>query len=379
MKIIWCSMVLLMLFKAEAQSSASAIADSLYLTGNYTTAINEYAKVGNAKASLQIARAYNAIGNYDKSIAQYEAVLNSSPDLQIARFELGKLYLKSNEFDEARKLFATLVATSKNNPEYHYYLGEAFRELGQSASSLVSYKNAVKEDNTHLRSLFQLGKYFTIKQQRDQALEYIDKGLEFYGNDVSLVNLKALVYFNDFQYKNAIPWFEKVLELGERKEYVYEKLAYSYYKDWEFDKARDTYLELLKINDENSDTYFGLAEVYQKNKKLDSAVVYIKKGMEIKKPIFAKGYNALAGLARERGDMNKAFMYYEKAHDEQPEEPRYYYQICTLYDQLNEDLKKKLEYYENFMKKYGKEERYISDMVSRRISELKEQIHFSKE
>ena len=81
-----------MLFKAEAQSSASVIADSLYLTGNYTTAINEYTKVGDAKASLQIARAYNAIGNYDKSIAQYEAVLSSSPDLQIARFELGKLY-----------------------------------------------------------------------------------------------------------------------------------------------------------------------------------------------------------------------------------------------------------------------------------------------
>ena len=101
--------------------------------------------------------------------------------------------------------------------------------------------------------------------------------------------------------------------------------------------------------------------------------------MEIKKPIFAKGYNALAELAREREDMNTAFKYYKKAHEEQPNEPIYYYQICTLYDQLNEDAEKKLEYYENFIKRYGKDERYLSDMVSRRISELKQQIHFAKE
>lgn len=362
-----------------AQSSASTIADSLYATGNYTLAINEYSKSGNVSASLQIARSYNSIGNYDKAIAQYENLILQHPELQIASFELGKLYLKSNEHDEARKLFSRLATEGSGNPEYQYYLGEAYRELGQPASGLIAYKNAVQIDSTHLRSLFQLGKYFTIKQQRDQALEYIDKGLEFYNNDVSLVNLKALVYFNDYQYGKAISWFEKVLELGEHKEYIYEKLAYCYYKNWDFDKAKDTYQELLKLNDENSDTYFGLAEVYRKNKELDSAEVYIKKAMEIKKPIFAKGYSALAGLARERSDLKTALSYYKKSHEEEPGEPRHYYHICTLYDQLAEDPKEKLNYYENFIKFYGGKQPYISDMVSKRISELRQEIHFAQE
>ncbi|MGB3151489.1 MAG: tetratricopeptide repeat protein [Maribacter sp.] len=379
MKRIVFYLTLLVVFEAEAQLSVSVVADSLYAMGNYSKAINFYSKEGSANASLQIARSYNAIGNYEKAIVQYEAVVQENPNLQIASFELGKLLFKVKDFNEARKLFSKLVSNESGNPEYHYYLGEAFRELGQPVSSLVAFKNAVQIDSTHLRSLFQLGKYFTIKQERDNALRYVDTGLRFYENDVSLINLKALILYNDGQYEKAIPLFERVLELGERKEYVYEKLGYSYYKNWEFDKAKEAYQQVVAINDDNSDAYFSLAEVYRKNRELDSAAVYIKQGMAIKRPIFAKGYNALAGLAREKGDLKTALAFYEKAHGEEPQAPRHYYQICTLYDQLGEDAKKKLEYYEGFLQKYGSKQPYISDIVARRISELKEQIHFSKE
>ncbi|MGC1516065.1 MAG: hypothetical protein WA810_10860 [Maribacter sp.] len=51
-----------------AQIPSAALADSLFALGNYTKAINEYAKIGDAAAGLQIARCYNVIGNYDKAI-----------------------------------------------------------------------------------------------------------------------------------------------------------------------------------------------------------------------------------------------------------------------------------------------------------------------
>jgi len=375
MKKIYMLLVIIV-FKAEAQSSALGIADSLYATGNYLKAINVYATIGGMSPSLQIARSYKAIGNYEKAIAQYENLVKENPDLQIASFELGKLFFKVKDFNEARKLFSKLVSINGQNPEYYYYLGETFRELEQSASSLVAYKNAVQIDSTHLRSLFQLGKYFTIKQERDNALRYVDTGLRFYENDISLINLKALIYYNDGQYEKAIPWLERVLELGERKEYVYEKLGHCYFKNWDFEKAKNTYQTLISINDTNSETYFSLAEVYRKNKQLDSAEVFIKKAMDVKRPIFAQGYSSLAGFAQERNNLKTALEYYKLAHKEMPTEPRHYFQICTVYDRLAENANKKLEYYENFIKLYGREQPYLSQMVAKRVSELKEQIHF---
>lgn len=219
-------------FKAEAQSSALAIADSLYATGNYTNAINYYAKEGSQKDNIQIARAYNAVGNYDKAIIQYENVVIKDAGIQIARFELGKLYLKTKQFEKARELFADLVAKDQSNPKYFYYRGEAFKNLNQFASSIIAYKKAIRIDSTHLRSLFQLGKYFVIKQERNEALLYIDKGLEFYESDISLINLKALALYNNNEYEKSIPFFERLIALGEEKKHIYTKLANAYFKEW---------------------------------------------------------------------------------------------------------------------------------------------------
>ncbi|MGB7395444.1 MAG: tetratricopeptide repeat protein [Pricia sp.] len=132
-------MIFLFNLAVEAQNTAEEIPDSLYATGNYTKAINYYAEAGGEKASLQIARSYSAIGNWDKAIVQYQDVIERRPDWQIAGFELGKLLLKSKQYDKARKRFSRLAAADDYNPEYHYYLGELFQELDQPASSLTSY------------------------------------------------------------------------------------------------------------------------------------------------------------------------------------------------------------------------------------------------
>lgn len=364
--------------KAEAQSSAIEIADSLYATGNYTKAINFYAEAGDENSGLQIARAYNARGNFEKAIVQYQSVVEQHPGWQIANFELGKLLLKAKEYDEARKLFSQLTGPGNDNPEYQYYLGETFQELDQPASALTAYKKAVKLDSTHLRSLFRLGKYFTIKLEPDQALKYVDKGLRFYENDVSLINLKALIYYNDDQYKTAVPWFERLLELGETKPYVYEKLAYCYYKNWEFEKAKKTYRTLIGIDDKNSDSYFGMAAALQNNKQLDSAEIYINKAMDVQRPVFAEGYSSLASLARERKDLRSALAYYKLAHKEAPFDEIIYFNICTVADQLYKDPKTKLAYYENFLKKFGENRPYASKIAAKRVEELKEEIHFAK-
>jgi len=367
--------ILLATFNLHAQSPA--VADSLYATGNYTEAINAYAALGTVNANLQIARSYNTIGNYEKAIAQYEALASKETGLQIARFELGKLYLKTKQYNDARKLFTGLVSDNKANPEYFYYQGEAFRALEQEASSLVAYKKAVGLDSTHLRSLFRLGKYFVVQQMPSDALTYINKGLEFYADDVALINLKGLAYFNNNEYVKAIPSFERLLELGEQKEHIYLKLAYCYYKEWEFDKARDTYTELLELDDSLSDAYNGLGSVYMKAKQLDSAEINFKTAIEVQDPILNMEYSALASIAREREDLKTALEYYKIAYEEDPSNVMSYYQVCTVADQYYKDPKVRLQYYENFQEKFKKKHPYFSETVQKRIRELKEEIHFS--
>ena len=362
--------------KADGQIANSKVADSLYATGNYIKAINHYAEDGSITSTLQIARAYNAIGNYEKAIAQYQNVLSKETTLQIAKFELGKLFLKTKDFKNAKSLFLELTKVANDNPEYHYYLGETFREQKNVEKSIVSYKNATATDSTHLRSLFQLGKYYVGQREKDSALTFIDRGLRFYENDVALINLKALTYFNNAEYVKAIFYFEKLIELGEHKEYIYEKLAYCYFKDWEFEKAKINYKKVLELNDENSEAYFNLGHVFWKDKQIDSAQYYIQESIAVQKPFLLHEYVSLAGIARNKGDMKKALKYYKLAHQEDPNDALVYHNVCTVADQYYKDPKIKLTYYEKFDESFGDKNDYMSKMVKKRISELKEEIHY---
>ena len=149
----------MLIAKVEAQSSALTLADSLYSIGNYSKAINEYSKVGGLSAALQIARSYNATGNYEKAITQYKYVVEEDVKNQLAQFELGKLLLKVNRFEEAKSVFTNLSNLNTTNPEFLFYLGEVNRHLNATDASLKQYKKAIRLDSTHLRSLFQLAKH----------------------------------------------------------------------------------------------------------------------------------------------------------------------------------------------------------------------------
>lgn len=369
---------MLILNKAGAQTSALSVADSLYALGNYSAAINAYAKQGNLKSSLQIARAYETIGNYTKAVVQYRATLNKNPELDIARYEMGKLLLKIKQYQAALEAFTTLVAKKEGNPEYFYYLGRVQESISNTNEANNNFRQAIRLDSTHLRSIYSLGKFFVLNQEKDSVLKYVDKGLEFYEEDVSLINLKALAFFNNGQFSQALPHFERLLELGEEKPFVYKKLAHCYLMNLETEKAYLTYRQLLKFQDFEADAYSGFAEVFLKEQQLDSAQFYIKKSIKERRVVFDKEYRDLGRIARLKGKTKQALDHYRKSWEENKSNQFVYYQVCTLADEYYKDPETKLSYYEKLLEQYPKLLPFIEERAKKRVSELKEEIHFAR-
>ncbi|SHJ35931.1 Tetratricopeptide repeat-containing protein [Arenibacter nanhaiticus] len=361
--------------KGNAQSVSMAVPDSLYATGNYTLAINEYAKKGSLNAQLQIARAYNAMGNYDKALLQYESLVQNNESLELATYELGRLYLKLKKYEKSKELFNQLIEKNKLNPEFYYYLGESLKALERFPESIIAYKNSIKIDSTHLRSLFQLGKYYVLQRERDSVVKYVDQGLRFYADDVSLINLKALAYYNDHLLWWAIPLFERLVKLGEDKEYIHEKMGLAYLSTGKFKESKESYFKLLQFDEDNPKALYGLGTAYWKLQERDSAKAYIKKSIEVQKVVLDKEYNALARLAMEQNDLKLAIKYYKKAYQEDPTAYLYKYEECLLTDQYYKDPKMSLQCYKAYQEKFGSQNDYFSEFVAKRLSEIKEEIH----
>ena len=363
---------------SKGQSSESSIADSLYLLGNYTEAINLYAKVGDENASLQIARAYNAIGNKEKAILQYQSILLKNSSNTLASFELGKLYDKTKNYEEAIGLFQSLTADSQN-PEFYYYLGKSLQSNLGYDEATAALKKAIELDKTHIKSIFLLGKYYIGIQEHSNAIEIVDLGLETAPNDVALINLKALANFNFENYELAASLFERLIELGEKKPFIYKKLGYSYANRWKYKEAKKAYRTLGSITNYEADGYLGLAQVFVKEKELDSAEVYYKKSIEERRYIFDEEYRSLGRIARLKGELKKSLDYYTKAWEEDKVNQFSYWQVCVLSDEYYKDPKIKLAHYEKLLSDYDNLMPFLRERAVKRVKELKEEIFFEAE
>lgn len=364
--------------KAVAQQTALSVGDSLYALGHYSKAINAYAKGGNDKAGLQIARAYGSMGNYDKAIRQYSALLEASPEMDIARFELGKLLFRTKELGPAREVFNSLAAKGHGNPEYPYYLGRTLELLGLRSGANGAFHRAIALDSTHLRSLYALAKHFSAAGEKDSVLRYVDQGLRVYGDDVSMIHLKAMAYFKNREFHRAAPLFERLLALGEDSPFILKNLAYSQFRNMDPQKAIDNYRRLMEFPEYLAAAYSGLGEVYFKEEQLDSAQYYINKSIAEQRVSFDREYADLGRIARLRGDTKLALDHYTRAWEENPDNPFLYLQLCQLADEYYKDPKVALRHYEKLLVLYPDVHPALGERAKFRIGELREEIHYGK-
>lgn len=374
---IFVSLVFMTHLMSKAQTNITK-ADSLYSLGNYASAINEYAKSDDAEAQHQIARAYNAMGNYNKSIVQYRSVIEKDSSNVLAKFELGKIYDKIKKYAGAIALFQKLTEKHQDNPEFFYYLGKAQRQKGDYKNGNQALIKAVELDSTHLRSIYLLGRHYVTAGEPGHAHEILDLGLRTAPDDVALINLKALAHFNNGYYKEAAQLFERLVELGEYKPFIFKKLGYAHFKDWEYEKAKEAYWELEKFLNMEPDAYFGLGEVFLKEKQLDSAEVYFKKSIEERRYIFDDEYSNLGRIARLKNNNKKALEYYTKAWKEDPTNQFSYWQVCITADEYYKDPQIKLNHYQKLLTDFEGLMPFLKERAQKRVLELKEELHYAK-
>src|SRR5690606_28921094 len=220
--------IALLTWSTQGQGILLKRADSLYVHGNYSKAIEAYKTYDPQDLVYEkMAKAYLALGNYDLALKNYDLALNAFPENALIKYDYAKLLSRSKKLNDAAMLLSELVYLDYRNPNYDYELGLVFEMQGDS-TAMNRFHSAFEIVTTYQKAIYKIARHFLANRHHDASLKYINTGLESYANNTELINLKALNYYWREDYKEASVWFEKLLSLGENSQFIHEKLSFCY-------------------------------------------------------------------------------------------------------------------------------------------------------
>ncbi|MBC3757045.1 tetratricopeptide repeat protein [Hyunsoonleella sp. SJ7] len=360
-----------MLVKTEAQTSVLNIADSLYLNGDFTKSITYYKAYDDPSEVFdKIAKAYMAIGNYDKALKHFESAIETNPDDVLTKYEFAKLLSKTKNFETASLLFKELITKHKDNPNYHYELGLVLEQLKDSLAQ-QSFHRAFALDSTHQKAIYKIAKHHLQKRQYAKVDMLVEKGLETYPNNVELLSLKAQNLFWQQEYRKAIPWFEKLIELGETSEFVYEKLSACHVKHFKYADALKYKLEVLKFNPDDAMTNYTIGAYYLELQDYEKAEDFLSKALLVLGRPLHNEYGKLTTALSYQKKYPEAIKAIKKAIREAPEIEWPHLRLALILEKYYADYNAKIDAFEAFRQKFP--ESRMATFVDGKIKALKEE------
>lgn len=209
------------------------------------------------RVAYALAQHYFHAGRFSDALPYYElagfANLDNNEVIQ-ARFELAYCYFSNSRFNEAEPLLASVRELGgKYYDAGNYYYGLLAYNRSNYNDALTSFKRIENKPEYSNIVPYYIAEiyYFTGNKKRalEDALRLINKkDRSFYHNELHL--LAAQVYFENKDYKKALPYFEYFYDNTERirKEDLYE-MAYCYYKTRDWQNAIDYFQQLGETRD----------------------------------------------------------------------------------------------------------------------------------
>jgi len=336
---------------------------------------DEYFKIGRSRDEyLELFKTFNEF-NPDprKSAIVYNRMGNSLAELKYLQ-EAIELQKRSVEYD-------------KTVPDYFYDLGLSYSELGDWDNTLTCCRQALQlkkkaaEPTTGLLQYYRLLSEASFKT--DKLKDFI-KDFEASGdlndlpeNKATIYNLLGNLLANSDKRKEALKYYDKVLNLDNTKAIYYCNLGLTYAKLDQWGDALKNYFKAIEIRRNEPDDFYGLdyyygflSEAYINMGSLDDFLdIFERSGDLADKPDKkAVVYNRLANILANSDKKLEAIQYYKKVIELDETRPIYYCNLGLTYAKLGQwpeaikyykqaiDLRKKspddaygLDYYYEFL------------------------------
>jgi len=264
------------------------------------------------EALLLEAKSHMELEEYDEAIASFKRALDIG-DSSEGYANLAVCYAKKGDSDSAFEVLNNLynrndirhyiqaeIYLSKNNidkAEKEFYLAiENAHDESIKRNAYISmarmYKNERHEDKNNYHYL---KKQIDIMEEAVRELQNED--------DLTITEMMGEAYFTSKEYNLALIKFNRLLQLGYERDYIYRNIAIIHQQMGELSEAENVLLEMKRLYPENYQCYLQLAFVYlemesQKENDLRDYSLVVDNYEMAKKYVDSQDENELVQLER---------------------------------------------------------------------------------
>jgi len=408
--------LVLVSFNFEAQTSVLNVVDSILQTGNYQAALIQlkkvdnpsfeihekiasiYQKIGNNSKAIefydkafvlnptdkikeQLGKSYQFLGNSDKAIEIYTEVLQTNPDNLLLKYNLAKLYMSERKVNRGIKLLKALSKKDSLNPNYQYQLGVAYQKLGQNGAfdSANSFLKAYKIDSLHLKSIYNLAKFYRKLNFKDSTTFFIDRGLKINPKSINFNQLKAKDAFYKKEFDTTLAYLKRLEDLNFKTMFTYKLYGLTYLNMKDFTTAEIYFKKAKKINFRDASVAYNLGLVQKEMKKFEKAAYYFSMSIYYQKVKLDKNYYQLGMMQLEQKEIRGALKSFEKGYKNNWKNHQLLFQLAMTSDAYYKDKKIALQHFEKYIDTFSGKDTKSTLYAKQRVKEIKTALFMSEE
>ncbi len=194
---------------------------------------------GRYSLALQLLKAqiYFQMAQYDSAEQAYQALLSKMPDLVRAHYDLGQLYMITENYAAARKHFAKTVSLGKNDALVHGQLGYLNLRLHNAWSAINAYQAALVLEPESMQWKQGLLAAFSQSNMQENALTLVDEMLQQDQRSQSLWLHRANILAQMGESRKSIASLETAARLGDLRHSQMMALAKLHLQEGNYQRA----------------------------------------------------------------------------------------------------------------------------------------------
>lgn len=216
--------------------------------------------------------------------------------------------------------------------DYFYYEAANLKNAGKYDAAFDLFSYCLSLDTASSPVLYELAMFQLQRNRPEKAVEMLKSAVAHSADNFTYRMTLAGLYRNLGMYGEASASYEELVKQYPDKTELNYYLADALTQEGEIGQAIDAYNALESTMGMNEDLSLQKFKLYQTLKQPDKAFEEIEK-LADKYPMNARYRLLMGDLHLENNEADKALACYQKAHEIDPDDPRYIVSMANYYDQ----------------------------------------------